>query len=408
MPSSDYGPEGPLAELERLAHTAGAEVVGKLTQKLNHYEASSYLGKGKVEQLKFLTRERDADTVVCDDDLSPAQIRTLERILDRKVIDRSELILDIFAAHARTRQARLQVELAQMEYTLPRLKRLWKHLSRIQGGIGFRGPGEKQLEVDRRLVRKRISDLKKELELIGKRKERQVSGRDDEFTICIVGYTNAGKSTLMNALTDAEVFADDQLFATLDTRTRVWQLSRTERALLSDTVGFIRRLPHHLVASFHATLEEASRATLLLHVVDASQEDPHSQVQAVNEVLRLIGVDQTPTLMVFNKMDRPHHEAELNMLRAAHPWSVAISALTGKGLDELRDLALEHYHKDMANVEIWAHCGNGKLLAMLSQNGNVVSQEYTGDQTRIVARIHRRHVDRIASLNGGRAARLLA
>jgi GTP-binding protein HflX len=409
LPGDDFGPEGPLAELERLAQTAGAEVVGKLIQKMPRYEASTYLGHGKTEELRLLAQERRADTIICDNDLTPAQIRNLERILNRKVIDRSELILDIFAIHARTRQAKLQVELAQMEYTMPRLTRLWQHLWRIEGGVGARGgPGEKQLEIDRRMVRKRISDLRDELKRIGERKEREVAARSEEFRISIVGYTNAGKSTLMNALTDAHMPADDRLFVTLDTRTRVWRLTRTDRALLSDTVGFIRRLPHHLVASFHATLEEASHADLLLHVVDISDEAPHSQVRAVNEVLEQIGAADTATLMVLNKIDRPHDEVELGMLRATYPFSVAVSALHGDGIEQLRELVLSYMNRELADVEIWSHCGNGRLIAMLAENGHILSQEYRDDYTRIVARVNRRYLGRIAALNGGQPARTLA
>ncbi len=408
VPSDDFGPEGPLTELGRLVKTAGARVVGKLVQRLPRYDASSYLGSGKVEQLEVMAREREADTIVCDNDLSPAQIRNLERIIDRKVIDRSELILDIFAKHARTQQAKLQVELAQLEYTLPRLTRMWKHLSRIEGGIGFRGPGERQLEVERRLVRKKTSELRKRLKQIGKRKARQVAARSDEFTISIIGYTNAGKSTLMNRLTNAGVEAGDQLFVTLDTRTREWHLSRTEQALLSDTVGFIRRLPHHLVASFHATLEEANRADLLLHVVDISHEDPRSQVQAVKQVLREIGAADKPELTVFNKIDQPHAEAELALLRSEQPWAVAVSALNSRGIDQLHRTVLDYARNDMTDVEILTNCGNGRLFAMLAQSGRIIRQEYSDDKTRIIARVHRHSLTRIEALNDGIPAKTLA
>ena len=260
----------PLEELQGLAETAGAVVVGGMTQRREKPCITTYLGKGKVEELQTLVEFHAADFVIFDNDLSPAQSRNLEKALKVKVLDRTELILDIFATHARTYESRLAVELAQLEYALPRLKRMWTHLSRLKMGVGMRGPGEKQLETDRRLVEKRIHDLKSDLKKIEKRKERQVSSRKDFMKVSLVGYTNAGKSTLMNALTDAGVLAEDKLFATLDTRTRRWRLPSWGPVLLSDTVGFIRDLPHRLIASFKATLEEARQADLLLHVADAS------------------------------------------------------------------------------------------------------------------------------------------
>ena len=262
-------PEHPLAELAGLAETAGARVVGELTQRRETPDQTTYLGKGKVAELAALAAHHDADVVIFDNDLSPAQTRNLERELKLKVLDRSEVILDIFAARARTYEARLAVELAQLEYSLPRLKRMWTHLSRLKMGIGMRGPGEKQLEVDRRLVEKRIHDLTQELGEIHARRERQVAARHKHMTVSLVGYTNAGKSTLLNALTGADELAADKLFATLDTRTRRWRLPGWGPVLLSDTVGFIRDLPHRLIASFKATLEETRQADLLLHVADA-------------------------------------------------------------------------------------------------------------------------------------------
>ena len=262
----------PLEELEGLAEAAGTRVVGKLTQRREAPDATTYLGKGKVEELAALAHAEMADVIIFDNDLSPGQTRNLEKATGLKVLDRTELILDIFASRAQTHEARLAVELAQLEYPMPRLKRMWTHLSRQgQGGVGLRGPGEKQLEVDRRLAEKRISDLRKQLRAIEHRRQREVAARRTQMTVSLVGYTNAGKSTLLNALTGADVFTKDLLFATLDTRTRRWQLPGWGPVLLSDTVGFIRDLPHHLIASFQATLEEARQANLLLHVADASQ-----------------------------------------------------------------------------------------------------------------------------------------
>ena len=278
MRPGDQFDSDPLDELQGLAETAGAVVVGGLTQRLEKPNIATYLGKGKVVELERLIEFHAADVVIFDNDLSPGQVRNLEQGLKVKVLDRTELILDIFATHAQTYESRLAVELAQLEYSLPRLKRMWTHLSRLKMGVGMRGPGEKQLEVDRRLVEKRIHDLKQELGKIEKRKEREVRGRRGTMTVSLVGYTNAGKSTLMNALTEAEVLAQDKLFATLDTRTRRWHLPNWGPVLLSDTVGFIRDLPHRLIASFKATLEETHQADLLLHVADASNPAVGDQI----------------------------------------------------------------------------------------------------------------------------------
>ena len=303
-----------LSELTALAESAGAVVVDRFQQKIRKINPSTYIGKGKAEQLGTRVKQFNADVVIFDNDLSPGQIRELEKIVEAKVLDRSELILDIFATRARTKQAKLQVELAQLEYTYPRLTRMWSHLDTVAGagggttagavgGIGTRGPGEQQLEIDRRLVSKRITELKRELANIDKRRIREINGRRGLFKICLVGYTNAGKSTLLNKLTNADVFVEDRLFATLDTRTRRWGPSKGVEVLLSDTVGFVKSLPHQLVASFKATLEEAVNADLLLHIVDVSNSDALSQIESVNTVLEEIGCRQKPVLEVLNKVD---------------------------------------------------------------------------------------------------------
>ena len=333
----DHGAGGrSLEELALLADTAGAQVMGTLTQRRGTVHPGTFLGKGKVEELKSLAAERDADLVIFDDDLSPAQVRNLEKALDRKVIDRSELILDIFARRARTRESRLQVELAQLEYTLPRLTGLWKHLERQAGGIGTRGPGETQLETDRRLVRERIAKLKGDLESVERERETQRRRRRREFRAALVGYTNAGKSTLFNALTRSRVFVENRLFATLDATTRQMVSPSRQMALLTDTVGFIRKLPHHLVASFHSTLVEAIEADLLLHVVDASDRDFRRQMAAVEGALDQILDEPRPTTLVFNKCDLLQDDAVGAGLRAEFPGSHVVSARTGEGLDELR------------------------------------------------------------------------
>lgn len=323
-------------ELRLLADTAGTTVVDLLVQRRGTLNPATFLGKGKVEELRQLCEMRDADGVIFDDDLSPAQVKNLEKMLKVKVIDRSELILDIFARRARTRESRLQVELAQLEYTLPRLTGMWKHLERQAGGIGTRGPGETQLETDRRLVRERIGRLKRELESVERERETQRSRRRREFRAALVGYTNAGKSTLFNALTRAGVFVENRLFATLDSTTRQMVNADREVALLTDTVGFIRKLPHHLVASFHSTLVEAVEADVLLHVTDASDPDLERHLTAVDSVLdSILREPRPPRLMVFNKADRLSEERQTE-LRVAHPDGFLVSALTGDGMAQLR------------------------------------------------------------------------
>jgi GTP-binding protein HflX len=327
--------EDTLDELALLAETAGAEVVGRLTQRRDSVRAGTFLSRGKLSELKGRVAENSLDFVIFDDDLTPAQVRNLERDLERKIVDRSELILAIFAEHARTRESRLQVELAQLEYLLPRLTRMWGHLSRQQGGIGTRGPGETQLEVDRRRVREKIAFLKRKLEEVDRERKVQRARRGRHHRTALVGYTNAGKSTLMNALTRADVHTENKLFATLDATTRRHHLPGGEIVLLTDTVGFIRKLPHHLVASFRSTLDEVGEADLLLHVVDASSSAALEQISAVERVLESLKVSHKNTLFVLNKSDVAGEDRLLG-LRASRSDAVVCSALTGQGLDDVR------------------------------------------------------------------------
>ncbi len=383
------GPDDPLDELRGLAKTAGAQVVGELVQRRETPDIKTYLGKGKLEELHVVVQAKDADVVIFDNDLSPGQTRNLEQALDLKVLDRTELILDIFASRARTHESRLAVELAQLEYSLPRLKRMWTHLSRLKMGIGMRGPGEKQLEVDRRLVEKRIADLRRELSTIERRKQRQVAGRADHRTVSLVGYTNAGKSTLMRTLTGADVLVEDKLFATLDTRTRRWQLPSWGPVLLSDTVGFIRDLPHALVASFRATLEEARQADLLLHVADAANPEALQQISAVFEVLKELGIEEKDCLLVLNKIDQLDDRGRLEALLLRYPNAIPISAQKRIGVERLENTVADALSRGFLDVDVETGVGDGRLLAYLSAHGEILSRRYHQDRVTVHCRIPR-------------------
>jgi GTPase len=390
LPHRDATPDDPLDELRGLAKTAGLQIVGSMLQKRQHIDIATYIGSGKVEELKASVEAQEADVVLFDNDLGPAQTRNLEKQLGIKVVDRTEVILDIFATHARTHEAHLQVELAQLEYAMPRLKRMWTHLSRYKGGIGVRGPGEKQLEEDRRLVGHRIQELKAKLGKIQAHKEREVASRNDVPNVSLVGYTNAGKSTLMNALTDAGVLVEDQLFATLDTRTRRWKFKGGGNALLSDTVGFIRDLPHALVASFKATLEEARQADLLLHVVDASSPEAERQIQAVKTVLAELGLENQPTLLVLNKADKVPDRSFLDVLKAHHSESVAISAARSEGLERLEAAVREALGHRALEAEVEIGVANGRILAYLAQHAQIHDRTYDDDRVRVHCHLPRR------------------
>jgi GTPase len=385
----------PLEELEGLAATAGVNVVGRLTQRREAPDAATYLGQGKVEELTQLAAANDADLVVFDNDLMPGQTRNLEKTVGLKVLDRTELILDIFASRAQTSQARLAVELAQLEYSMPRLKRMWTHLSRQKKGVGLRGPGETQLEEDRRLVENRIKDLRRQLRAIERRKQREVAARSDLRTVSLVGYTNAGKSTLMNALTGADVFVQDALFATLDTRTRRWQLPGWGPVLLSDTVGFIRDLPHHLIESFKATLEEARQADLLLHVADISNPAVYDQIGAAYAVLEEIGIQRKDTLLVINKTDALPDRIRLDGLLNRYPNAVPISAQTGFGMANLSAAVSEALSRNFLDVDVELAIDNGRLLAYLAAHGEVLSKQFFDGRVTVHCRIPQGYLSRI-------------
>ncbi|MBV9470804.1 MAG: GTPase HflX [Abitibacteriaceae bacterium] len=373
-----------LDELGGLAEAAGAAVVGRVTQRRQKPDPAMLFGKGKVEEIAELCRETKADVVIVDHDLSPAQGRNLENTLKVRVIDRTELILDIFARRAQTRQSKLQVELAQLRYQLPRLKRMWTHLERTGGGIGTRGPGETQLETDRTLARGRITLLEKQLSDIRRQKEVESVGRADFETGALVGYTNVGKSALLNALsrpTGKGVLVKNQLFATLGASTRKVELGGGRAILLSDTVGFVRRLPHHLVESFHSTLAEVSNADFLLHVVDAADPEFDDKLHSVQKVLGELDIIATPHLLVLNQCDRLDEPSRAALLRQ-HPDAVLTSALTGEGLDTLKEriLALLERNDEEVNFVLDArNAHNGKLLSDIARHGHVLKQEWESD-----------------------------
>ena len=396
LPGSDSGDN--LAELTALAQTAGAVVVDRFQQKIRKIHPGRYIGKGKAEQLAERVKRFKADVIIFDNDLSPNQIRELEKIIEVKVLDRSELILDIFATRAKTRQAKLQVSLAQLEYTYPRLTRMWSHLDSIAGaggataagavgGIGTRGIGEQQLEIDRRLVNKRITELKREIAGIDKRKMREIKGRKGFFKICLVGYTNAGKSTLLNKLTGADVFVEDRLFATLDTRTKKWKPTRGAEILLSDTVGFVKNLPHQLVASFKATLEEAVNADLLLHIIDVSNEEVLRQIKSVNNVLAEIGCGKKTVLEVFNKLDVVKKSDRIETLETVFPDAVCVSAKTGFGLEQLKEAVLAKYRGGQLTLQVICNQSNGRVQSFLRANGRIIEEQFSDSSVFIDAKL---------------------
>ena len=389
LPDSHFRDEEVLDELRGLVKTAGVQVVGTLIQRRVRPDATTYLGKGKVEELKTLVLDTKAEVVIFDNNLSPAQGRNLETELDSVIVDRSEIILDIFSTHAQTYEARLQVELAQLLYQRPRLKRMWSHLSR-EGGFANKGTGEQQLETDRRLIDVRLADLRRKLQTVEVRRERMVSQRRDHLTVSLVGYTNAGKSTLMNALTGAGVYVADKLFATLDTRTRTWRLPHWGDVLLSDTVGFIRNLPHNLVASFKSTLEEARHADLLLHVVDASSPAAEEQIKTVDDVLSEIGVDSSNAILVLNKVDAINDRSLIDVLRARYPGAISVSAAERTGLDRLARYVAERLGDGYLEAHVETNVANGRLFAYLAAHAEVTKTEYTDSRVAFDCRIPRR------------------
>ena len=389
-----------LQELEQLVDTAGGMVVGEVTQQIDKPNPATYLGKGKVEELRLAIIDKDASLVVFDDELSPSQGKNIEDATGQRVMDRAELILDIFATRARSSEAKMQVELAQLQYMLPRLMRMWAHLEKFRGGIGVRGPGETQLETDRRLINQRIKLLKGRLDDVQKSREVQRASRRDAFRASLVGYTNAGKSSILRAIGNApEVFVEDRLFATLDPLTREIDLGENSKVLLTDTVGFIRKLPHNLVASFRATLEEVNEADLLLHVIDASHPVLEEQRQVVDQVLAELGAAEKPVLYVFSKIDAVP-EPELAALRERignllPTSSVFVSSVAEAGLEPLRRALQLAARKGTQIAEIRLPAQDGKLLAEIYRTGSVLSQRTDDGQIVLRARVDEQLAGRI-------------
>ncbi|MDE3058118.1 MAG: GTPase HflX [Bacteroidota bacterium] len=387
-----------LDELVLLADTAGATVLHKILQERGRIDPALYIGKGKVEQLAQLVEADNLSLIIFDDDLSPAQVRNLESAIKRKIIDRSGLILDIFAARAKTNEARIQVELAQLQYLLPRLTRQWTHLSKQYGGIGTKGPGETQIETDRRKIRERISHLKKKLEKISRQREIRRRRRTDCFNVSLVGYTNAGKSTLLNALSDSHVFVENRLFATLDTTTRTVLLPPSTKILLSDTVGFIRKLPHHLVASFTSTLEEVIDADVLLHVIDTCHPQLDEQIATVIRTLDELGASHKPLLHIFNKIDALHDRFIMHDLQSRFSPCVFVSAERGINLSGLKEMLGVMIRQSFQEISFTLPVSEYKALSSLHELTEITEQTYEDGVVVVKARVSAKHKEEVARM----------
>lgn len=398
-----YGAETPrwlageyLEELDMLADTAGANTIEKVLQNRPHPDPTTYIGKGKLNQLKSMASDKNADILIFDDDLTATQVRNIEKVSGIKVLDRSGLILDIFASRAKTSAAKTQVELAQLQYLLPRLTRFWTHLSRQKGGIGTKGPGETQIETDRRLIGKRISTLKEKLEKLDKQRTTQRKGREDSTRVALVGYTNAGKSTLMNALTSTEVLAEDRLFATLDSTVRRLELEN-HSVLLSDTVGFIRKLPHNLIESFKSTLDEVREADILLHVVDGSGRLVDDYIEVVKTTLEELGIEKKKNVLVFNKIDaiEPGRLAEL---KKEYPDALFVSAHRGIGLSKLEKHIEDLIEQDYVSFAYNVPMSHYKAVAYLHEVANVDREHFEGNYVTIEGTTSKADRDRFESM----------
>ena len=389
-----------LDELELLAETAGAEVVGRITQKVSKINSATFIGKGKANQIISQAKELDVKLIIFDDELSPGQIKNYHNLSDKiKVLDRSGLILDIFRKHARTKEATTQVNLAYLEYLLPRLTRQWTHLERQMGGIGTRaGMGETQIEVDRRLIRTRITRLKRDLKKIEKERDTQSIRRQSEFRVSLVGYTNAGKSTLFKAITGAEVYIKDQLFATLDTTIRKLDLDSSHEILLSDTVGFIRKLPHNLVASFKSTLKEVLEADLILVVLDISSPQIKDHVNTISDVLKEMGADEIPIIQVLNKVDLISDVKMIEKLQRSFPEAVTISAQNHLKLSDIKQRIIQMMESNYKTVDLEFSYDNGRVISQVQQGVEVLERQYEEDSVRLKIRGSRSRISKIMTL----------
>ncbi len=389
--------EESLDELALLADTAGAEVFARVTQDRDRYDVSTFVGKGKVEELRTLVTENAVPSVIFDDDLTPAQVRNLERELECKVLDRSGLILDIFASRAKSNEAKTQVELAQLQYLLTRLTRMWTHLSKQFGGVGTKGPGETQIETDRRIIKTRITHLKEKLERIGQQRLTQRKGRTKHIRAALVGYTNVGKSTLLNLLSGSEVFVENRLFATLDPTTRLVPLSTNSEILMTDTVGFIRKLPHHLVASFKSTLEEITEADIILHVSDIMSKNVREQIDVVTTTLGDLGAADKPTLMVFNKIDGLTDRSVIAATAEQFPHSVFISATRGINILGLKAEVSKLLQEEFVDKTFTISQGDQRLISYLHTAGEVLEKDYREDFVTLSLRIKKKEFERVMS-----------
>ena len=387
-----------LNELEELADTAGAETVIKIIQDKYSMDPAFYIGKGKAEEIKSLVELNDINLVIFDDDLTAVQVRNLERLIERKIVDRSGLILDIFASRARTKEAKTQVELAQLQYMLPRLTRAWTHLSKQFGGIGTKGPGETQIETDRRIIRYRISLLKEKLEKIESSRQTQNAGRKEEIKISLVGYTNAGKSTLFNLLTKAGVLAEDKLFATLDSTTRAFSLPKNKKALLSDTVGFIRKLPPHLVASFKSTLAEVRDADIILHMVDVSHPYYEDHIEVVEKTLKDLKAEDKEIIRVFNKIDLVKDKQKIEYLRNKYRQAVIISAIRGIKINDLLGRIEEIVEKNYVEETLKLNVDDHKLVSLIHELAEVLNIKYETKYIKIKYRANKSNSEKIKKL----------
>ena len=391
--------ESHLLELSRLAVAAGGEVIGTLTQRITKRNPRFLIGKGKMEELAIKVSNSRVDLVIFDDELTPLQGKSIEDYLEVRVMDRSELILDIFAKRARSREAKMQVELAQLQYLMPRLRRMWTHLSRIRGGIGLRGPGETQLETDRRLIGRRIATLGKRIETLNVARSNRRKARKGEFQVALVGYTNAGKSSLLKALSNKDILVENRLFSTLDSKIRTVELGDGFEAMVTDTVGFIRKLPHHLVASFRSTLEGIREANMLIHVIDASQSDWTSQRAVVDDVLGTLDLKDFPQILVFNKIDSIKRQELIDLKHLLREQEVTaavfVSAHRESSLEILKTAMRSHLQGSFRHMSLRMRAGDGETLAILHESGEILNQEYDGQYTSLEVRISQKLAGRL-------------